>query len=256
MVVFHPKRPAKKMKNQDWSRDEHILALDFYLRHTPKIPSKASLEVVSLSTLLNKMQERLGGDRTQTFRNPSGVYMKLMNFRRFDPGYSGKGLPNGNKDEETVWNLYADKPVELANLAARIANFVTAPGPADQETLPSLDAAEEEGEEGGLLSRVHRYRERNKGLVGKKKQQFLSSHINLFCEVCGFNFEKAYGERGKGFIECHHTKPVSQLEPGEKTKLVDLVLLCSNCHRVVHRHKPWLSIDALRAQIENAKAGS
>jgi hypothetical protein len=40
------------------------------------------------------------------FRNPNGVYMKLMNFRRFDPVYRAQGksgLVRGNKLEEIVW---------------------------------------------------------------------------------------------------------------------------------------------------------
>ncbi|WP_421989133.1 HNH endonuclease [Roseococcus sp.] len=40
----------------------------------------------------------------------------------------------------------------------------------------------------------------------------------------------AYGERGRGFIECHHTRPLHTLRPGDKTKIADLVLVCSNCH--------------------------
>ena len=38
--------------------------------------------------------------------------------------------------------------------------------------------------------------------------------------------------------------------PDEKTKLEDLVLLCSNCHRMVHRSKPWLSIEGLKRIIK------
>jgi HNH endonuclease len=55
------------------------------------------------------------------------------------------------------------------------------------------------------------------------------------------------GERGAGFIECHHTKPPSQLQNGQKTKIGDLKLLCSNCHRMVHARRPWLTIEELRA---------
>ena len=67
----------------------------------------------------------------------------------------------------------------------------------------------------------------------------------LLCEACGFDFEQVYGEHGKGFIECHHTKPVSELKAGEKTKLSDLALVCSNCHRMIHRRRPWLSVSEL-----------
>ena len=29
------------------------------------------------------------------------------------------------------------------------------------------------------------------------------------CFVCGFDFEKTYGELGKGFIHVHHVNPIS-----------------------------------------------
>lgn len=34
------------------------------------------------------------------------------------------------------------------------------------------------------------------------------------CVICGFDFERVYGELGKGFIEIHHTKPLSGIEDG------------------------------------------
>ena len=169
--------------------------------------------------------------------------MKLMNFRRFDPAYQGVGLAHGNKDEEVVWNLYADHPNELHTLAQHIASFIST-GQKPTE-LPPLDEEEIEGNEGQLLSRVHRYRERDASLVRKKKERFLREHGRLFCESCNFDFTHQYGEHGEGFIECHHTKPVSELDAGMTTKISDLVMLCSNCHRMIHRSRPWLSLNEL-----------
>ena len=67
------------------------------------------------------------------------------------------------------------------------------------------------------------------------------------CCICGFDFELAYGERGKGFIEIHHTKPLSEVE-GETVinPATDLVPVCSNCHRMIHRRKEdVLSIETM-----------
>ncbi|PKG24407.1 hypothetical protein CWS01_07120 [Niallia nealsonii] len=60
----------------------------------------------------------------------------------------------------------------------------------------------------------------------------------LDCKVCGFNFEKNYGKRGADFIEIHHLNQLSTLE--EETIVnpeTDLIPLCSNCHRMIHRKK-------------------
>jgi hypothetical protein len=108
------------------------------------------------------------------------------------------------------------------------------------------DESVTEAEEGKILIQQHRRRERNPQLAKKKKQQVLRRHGHLACEVCGFVYQQRYGERGKGFIECHHTKPVSTLTEGQKTSLDDLAVVCANCHRMIHASKPWLSIQDLK----------
>lgn len=67
----------------------------------------------------------------------------------------------------------------------------------------------------------------------------------MACEGCGFDFGKVYGDRGAGYIECHHAVPLHA--SGETTtRLKDLVLLCSNYHRMIHRASLWLTPDELR----------
>ncbi|MBJ6749889.1 EVE domain-containing protein [Geomonas anaerohicana] len=61
-------------------------------------------------------------------------------------------------------------------------------------------------------------------------------HHGLACKACGFNFERVYGERGSGFIEVHHVKPISMLKEKQQVDpKTDLVTLCSNCHKMIHR---------------------
>ena len=109
----------------------------------------------------------------------------------------------------------------------------------------------EEAEEGRVITGMHRRYERNSALVEAKKHRTLMTLGRLACEACGFDFRERYGERGDGYIECHHTKPVHALKPGDKTKAEDLRLLCSNCHRMVHAKQPWLTIDELTAALRS-----
>ncbi|MED3354360.1 HNH endonuclease [Bacillus thuringiensis] len=74
------------------------------------------------------------------------------------------------------------------------------------------------------------------------KERFKQQHDGkLFCETCGYDFYKTYGELGKDYIEGHHTIPVSQLKEGEKTRIEDIIMFFSNYHRMLHRRKPWLN---------------
>ena len=60
----------------------------------------------------------------------------------------------------------------------------------------------------------------------------------LDCKVCGFNFEEKYGEIGHEFIEVHHKRPLYLNATEIYIDLKkDLVPLCSNCHRMIHRDK-------------------
>lgn len=111
-------------------------------------------------------------------------------------------------------------------------------------------------EEGGVIYKTHLRRERNAEIVKKKKTHVLNTYEALKCEVCDFDFSETYGTRGYGFIECHHKNPLADTKVGQKTNLEDLALLCSNCHRMIHRARPWITIEKLRKLIcEKGKAG-
>jgi 5-methylcytosine-specific restriction protein A len=92
--------------------------------------------------------------------------------------------------------------------------------------------------EGQYLLRWHAYRERKPGLRRRKIESVLRRGDPLCCEVCKFDFGEYYGERGRGYIECHHVEPLHVTGQREVT-IRDLALLCSNCHRMIHTRPPW-----------------
>lgn len=96
-------RSANMARPPKWSRDELILAFDFYQKLRSLMAARTSPEIIDLRNFLNGLQSRLGGVTFEKFHNANGVYMKLMNFRRFDPKYEGSGLNRGNKDEREAW---------------------------------------------------------------------------------------------------------------------------------------------------------
>ena len=103
--------------------------------------------------------------------------------------------------------------------------------------------------EGKKYLREHLRRERNVKLIATAKQRFIARHDHLYCEVCGFDFYQVYGELGENFIEAHHIKPVSEMAEGEKTRVEDIIMVCSNCHSMIHRRKPWLKADEIKGII-------
>lgn len=92
--------------------------------------------------------------------------------------------------------------------------------------------------EGKKVEGLHKLIERNKAVIDLAKKKAKDRDPLLCCSVCGFSFSKVYGvELGENFIEAHHTKPLSEITEEVKTKVEDLALVCSNCHRMLHRKK-------------------
>jgi hypothetical protein len=105
--------------------------------------------------------------------------------------------------------------------------------------------------EGKLKYRLHRIKERNRKLSKAAKDARLRELGELLCDVCGFSFRERYGDLGDGYIEAHHTVAISQLKKETPTKINDLALVCSNCHRMLHRKRPWLGMSELRLLINH-----
>ena len=114
-------------------------------------------------------------------------------------------------------------------------------------------AEEDSVMEGQMLYKLHKVRERSPKIVKAKKEQAIERYGKLICEACVFVFEETYGTLGIGFIECHHRTPLAQFKAGRKTRLEDLALVCSNCHRMLHKKIDTLSVEDLRGIIQNAR---
>ena len=90
--------------------------------------------------------------------------------------------------------------------------------------------------EGTWQLRLHHRRERSRTLIEQKKAHFKRAHGQLRCEVCQLSFEEVYPScLGTDFIEVHHIVPLSATSGVIRTTLDDLMLVCANCHRMIHR---------------------
>lgn len=78
-------------------------------------------------------------------------------------------------------------------------------------------------------------------------------HHGCFCQICGFNFETAYGVIGRGVIHVHHLVPLSTI--GEQYQVdpkKDLLPICPNCHEMAHRREPPYKPEELRQMLKSA----
>ena len=82
-------------------------------------------------------------------------------------------------------------------------------------------------------------------------RQACISHHGVACGVCGLRFSQRYGALGAGFIHVHHIVPLSDIGPDAKLDPIrDLRPVCPNCHAMLHRQRPPLSIEDLREIIQ------
>lgn len=129
---------------------------------------------------------------------------------------------------------FLDDLIELAEYRLKADSLA-------ENVPPARDWVVEGFPEGRRIYRLHATRERNPKLVREAKELAMKRDGALRCACCDFDFGATYGQIGHGYVEAHHTKPLSSLEErGGITRVEDLALVCANCHRMLHRRRPWL----------------
>lgn len=136
------------------------------------------------------------------------------------------------------WRFSTPYTIRAAQFQA-VLDSATAMTPLARSAEPEDDDGRDEG---GPILRLHKSTERDPAVVRKFKRNLKSFE----CAVCNCDFETSYGEIGRGYIECHHTKPIGDRKAAEKTRQKDLAALCSNCHRMIHRTKPMMTVKDMR----------
>jgi 5-methylcytosine-specific restriction protein A len=84
-----------------------------------------------------------------------------------------------------------------------------------------------------------------------RARQACLAHYGFDCSACGFNFEETYGDLGQDYIHVHHLIPIHTIgEEYEVDPIKDLRPVCPNCHAMLHRAEPCLTIESLRARLK------
>ncbi|MCW2904670.1 MAG: 5-methylcytosine-specific restriction enzyme [Streptosporangiaceae bacterium] len=235
--------------NPDWTEDEIVLACDLISRHEWRYLDENHPEVEELSHFLQRLSEHPEERRGPKFRNSSGVARKTADIATRHPDSTGKPT-RGNKLDKIVLDRFLADPAGMAARARAIRAAIDEP--AATAPLPDLDLAPDaSADEGGILERKALVRERDPKLRRDKISSVLRSGGTVACEVCEFDFQRTYGERGRLYIEVHHRTPL-HVSGKVRTRLTDLALLCSNCHRMIHRRRPWLTVEELQGHLQGS----
>ncbi len=154
---------------------------------------------------------------------------------------SSEGLDE-NGTQLRVWNLFAGhlNPTLVWN--------------SEYQVIPNPISGVEEGDKKVVEHIKSETAQRNAGIVKLAKElAYQSGNGRILCECCDFDFIPTYGTHGAGFIECHHKIPIAS--GGRRiTEIGDLAMVCSNCHRMLHRKKNdgnYFTVEQLRETIKN-----
>ena len=192
----------------------------------------------------------------QAVRNKGGlaVARKLL-----QPGPVSAGF------DKLVKSARADLSVEFVAISERFSNLFTPeeleearrrlsslPGSAFPKSAPASEfgtlgeVTDDTSYEEGAVQRISVNRfERD-----PKARAACLRHHGTQCMVCGFDFEKRYGEPGKGFIHVHHTRPLHRLRASQRVDPKrDLVPVCPNCHAMLHRRDPPYDVEQLKVML-------
>ena len=197
-------------------------------------------EVVELTAVGREIVEAVLDSEWSTWRSSRPMPPTAKPYRSIEEYFlNGIGIAVDGGDErrnDETWNQHDER---------QKAGVLTDD---DLEGLKRLPQAE--FEEGRKRLRMHARLEhvRNSALVRNAKRLFKKEHGKFFCEACGFVFEHQYGSRVRDFIEAHHRTPIADLKETVRVTSKDLAMVCSNCHRMLHRPK-WITIEQLRDTI-------
>lgn len=106
--------PGRSRRNPVWTYDETVVLLDLYQRAGQAGPDHPA--VVAASRMLRRLGNERGVVAAETYRNPSGVAMKLKAMAQQDPNWVALGRAGltAVAMDAKVWSRFANDPTGLA----------------------------------------------------------------------------------------------------------------------------------------------
>lgn len=194
------------------------------------------IERLSKSSRKNLGRAMALGDKDLTLYYEADHYSTLLNRKLQEAEFGRPVIECYHISQCYYYGIYEfDTPprivVQRRQLAERIADFFeTVARSLPNTTPPNIERDIYPGHENRKIVETHTRRERRSYLATIRKQQ-----DNYQCQICMMRFEDVYGAIGHDFAEAHHIVPLSKIEGTTSTRIEDLITVCSNCHRMLHR---------------------
>lgn len=137
---------------------------------------------------------------------------------------------------------------ETKRLISRIVEFVRTITEALAKDKVKQEADVYQSVENRKSVQRHLQRERRSHLATLRKQK-----DNYICQICRFDYAQKYGSLGEDFAEAHHIIPLGKNEKQRNTSVEDLITVCADCHRMLHRMNGEASDISKLKKIVNKK---
>ena len=217
-----------------------------YFRWSGKEPqTRKSLDLgngwdsTSLVLTAAKLASREYGDRTFTYAETVQAARSLMD-------QHGLSYP-GHTSDPTKYDDDAQRVVDMRFGDLHRAGIFIDCGP--DEAFVSPEETEVTVTEGAVTRTVVAINSFERNVQARRQ---CIARYGTACSACGIDFGEMYGDVGKGFIHVHHLTPLSA-GPATVNAIRDLRPICPNCHAMVHRTDPPMSIEALRSRITSQR---
>ena len=225
MITIEQYDISQPSMRKAWKAEFHEFLIDYYR------PSLINAENVfkAISNVDIFIKKHNLGDKMLHIKDVNvaqNVKGSLLSHKSFAMG----GTISANDYKVIVLERY------IEYLESKTVSGDTSHSPSEQKEEELQKATE------GIIKEVTFFRSKRNRMI----RNLCAERDKYTCQVCGFNFEKTYGERGKGFIEIHHKNPMANFDGVHEIELKDLIALCSNCHSMIHYGGDFLDVDDLK----------
>lgn len=223
-----------------------IAQITGYIRNTYPL-SEADLRPLPTRPGEKMFEQQIRNLRSHHKLPKLGLAENIPGGFRLLPGIS-EMLEGGNAG--WMFDMVASQPVKA------VRKFVD--GVDRRKKMISLDENASEGV--AVTVRDAKRRSRSARLRQAAIERFTRGGV-IACHCCGMTFEDVYGPAyGVSCIEIHHKKPIYTYDDSDIDKTVaealkNVIPVCPNCHRIIHRNKLFsdAKIAALKASLSRKK---